>query len=40
MNFKALPMPMQAQLSPYRTAVIVDANNDSLPDILLGGQLL
>ena len=38
MNFKAVPMPMQAQLSPYRTAAIVDANNDNLPDILLGGN--
>ena len=31
-------MPMQAQLSPYKTATIVDANNDNLPDILLGGN--
>jgi len=38
MNFKAVPMPMQAQLSPYRTATIIDANNDNLPDILLGGN--
>ncbi len=38
MNFKAVPMPMQAQLSPYRTATVVDANGDNLPDILLGGN--
>ena len=38
MNFKAVAMPMQAQLSPYRTATIVNANNDNLPDILLGGN--
>ncbi len=38
MNFKAVPMPMQAQLSPYKTATVVDANGDNLPDILLGGN--
>jgi len=38
MNFKAIPMPVDAQLSPYRTATIVDANKDNLPDILLGGN--
>ncbi len=38
MNFKAVPMPMQAQLSPYKTATVVDANNDNLPDILLDGN--
>jgi enediyne biosynthesis protein E4 len=38
MNFKAIPMPVNAQFSPYKTAAIVDANNDSLPDILLGGN--
>jgi hypothetical protein len=38
MNFKAIPMPLNAQLSPYRTAAIADVNNDNLPDILLGGN--
>ncbi len=38
MNFKAVPMPMQAQITPYRTATVVDANGDNLPDILLGGN--
>ena len=31
-------MPWQAQLSSYRDAVVVDANRDSLPDILLVGN--
>jgi hypothetical protein len=31
-------MPWQAQLSSYRDAVVVDANNDELPDILLAGN--
>ena len=38
LNFKTIPMPWQAQLSPYRTAVVIDANGDHLPDILLGGN--
>lgn len=38
MNFKTVPMPWQAQLTTYRTAAIVDANGDHLPDILLGGN--
>ncbi len=38
MNFKAVPMPVEAQFSPYKTATIVNANNDNLPDILLGGN--
>ncbi len=38
MNFKPVPMPVNAQFSPYKTAVVVNANNDSLPDILLGGN--
>lgn len=38
MHFKAIPMPVNAQLSPYRTASVVYMNNDSLPDILLGGN--
>ena len=31
-------MPWEAQLAPYRDAVVVDANGDSLPDILLVGN--
>jgi hypothetical protein len=38
MQFDVKAMPWQAQLAPMRDAVIVDANNDSLPDIFLGGN--
>ena len=38
LRFKAVPMPVEAQFSPYKTAAIVNANNDDLPDILLGGN--
>jgi enediyne biosynthesis protein E4 len=38
LNFEVVAMPWQAQLSSFRDAVIVDANRDSLPDILLVGN--
>jgi hypothetical protein len=38
MQFDVVALPWQAQLSPYRDAVVVDANNDSLPDVLLVGN--
>jgi hypothetical protein len=38
LNFDIEPMPWQAQLSCYKTAVVADANEDHLPDILLGGN--
>jgi enediyne biosynthesis protein E4 len=38
LNFTVQPLPWQAQLAPYRDAVVVNANNDSLPDILLVGN--
>jgi len=38
MHFEAKALPWQAQLSPYRDALVVDANHDSLPDILLAGN--
>ena len=38
MNFTVQVMPWQAQLSPYKAATVVDANNDNLPDILLFGN--
>ena len=38
MNFAAKALPWEAQLSSYRDAVIVNANNDQLPDILLVGN--
>ncbi|HEY4337162.1 MAG TPA: VCBS repeat-containing protein, partial [Puia sp.] len=37
-TFRIQAMPWEAQLSSYRTAAVVDANNDSLPDILLAGN--
>ena len=38
LNFQPKALPWEAQLSSYRDAVVVDANNDSLPDILLVGN--
>ncbi|MGZ3897838.1 MAG: VCBS repeat-containing protein [Flavisolibacter sp.] len=38
MNFTVKPLPMEAQLSPYRDALVIDANHDQLPDILLVGN--
>ena len=38
LNFDVEPLPWQAQLSCYKTAVVVDANGDHLPDILLAGN--
>jgi hypothetical protein len=38
LKFTVQALPWQAQLSSYRDAVVVDANNDNLPDILLGGN--
>ena len=38
LQFELLPLPWEAQLSMYRDAAIVDANNDSLPDVLLVGN--
>ena len=38
LKFEAIAMPWQAQLSSFRDAVVVDANRDSLPDILLVGN--
>ena len=37
-NFTVKDLPWQAQLTPYKTAVAINANNDNLPDILLGGN--
>jgi hypothetical protein len=37
-NFTLKELPWQAQLTSYRDAAIVDANNDDRPDILLGGN--
>ncbi len=38
MNFTLEALPWQAQLSPLRDAIVVNANNDSLPDILTAGN--
>jgi len=38
LQFEAVPLPWEAQLSSYRDAAVVDANSDSLPDILLVGN--
>jgi len=38
LNFTTQALPWQAQLSPYRDALVINANNDSLPDILLLGN--
>jgi len=38
LEFEVQALPFEAQLSPYKDAVIVNANNDSLPDVLLFGN--
>ena len=38
LSFTTIPLPWQAQLSPYKDAVVINANNDSLPDILMVGN--
>ncbi len=37
-NFSVQPLPWQAQLTPYRDAVVADFNGDNLPDVLLVGN--
>lgn len=37
-NFTVRALPWQAQLSSFRDAVVVNANDDTLPDILLVGN--
>lgn len=38
LNFTTHALPWQAQLSPLKDAVVVNANNDALPDILIAGN--
>ena len=38
LNFTTQALSWQAQLTSYRDAVVVDANNDNLPDIFLAGN--
>ena len=37
-NFTIKALPWEAQLTTLRDAVVVNANNDNKPDILLGGN--
>jgi enediyne biosynthesis protein E4 len=37
-KFTLKPLPWLAQLAPYRDAVVVNVNNDNLPDILFAGN--
>jgi hypothetical protein len=37
-HFEASALPFEAQLTSFRDAVVVNANNDNLPDILLMGN--
>ena len=38
MNFTVKALPWEAQFTSYRDAIVVDANGDGLPDILLMGN--
>ena len=38
LKFEIKPLPFQAQLSAYRDGVVVNANNDNLPDIMMMGN--
>jgi hypothetical protein len=38
LKFTVQPLPWQAQLSPFKDAIVCNANKDSLPDILLVGN--
>ena len=38
MNFSTQPLPWLAQLSQYKDGVLINANNDNLPDVLLFGN--
>ena len=38
LNFTVKSLPWETQLTSYRDAIVVNANNDSLPDILLVGN--
>ena len=38
LRFRVELLPWQAQLTPFRDAIMVHANNDSLPDVLLAGN--
>ena len=38
LQFETKALPMAAQFSPLKDAVVINANNDALPDILIGGN--
>lgn len=38
LSFLLQPLPWEAQLAPYKDAVVIHANNDDMPDILLVGN--
>ena len=38
MHFQPIPLPYKAQLSTFRDAVVINANNDNLPDVLMMGN--
>jgi hypothetical protein len=38
LEYDVQPLPWLAQLTEYKDAIVINANNDSLPDILLAGN--
>jgi hypothetical protein len=38
MNFSMHSLPWEAQITPYKDAVVINANNDSYPDLLMVGN--
>ena len=38
MKFSVQPLPWEAQITPYKDAVVVNANSDSYPDLLMLGN--
>ena len=38
LQFEVKALPWKAQLSPFKDAVVINANNDNLPDIMLCGN--
>jgi hypothetical protein len=38
LQFETRALPLLAQLTPFKDAVVINANNDNLPDILLVGN--
>ena len=38
LKFEIKALPMEAQLTSFKDAVVVNANNDNLPDIFIGGN--